>query len=264
MSLLNEDILKTHKFDLTGRLPQKSEIVLSLANFEKLNLDIDKISEYTINIDNESYKISGVIQCNDEKLDDMVVINSGDYNFFNSFDGEPVECYTEVSTYSNINKVINHLNSLDENYTYVFDNTIYNSVERAVTFNKVLLDIGIILCSVFIFLTIIIVMNIIFSMLDEKKTDIFVLKKLGYRYSHNLVIFIIQPIIMTFIAIVLSIVAYIVILGFMNDYVKMEFLFLVNIFNVDILTISLFILTISALLTFSTSLPLFIKQKNNH
>lgn len=163
---------------------------------------------------------------------------------------------TDVSSYENINHILSHMNSIDNSYQFYVDNLVYDSVVRIELFSKVLFEVGIVISIIFIVLSFLTLVNIVSNSITEKKSDIMVLKKLGCKTKNIFYIFVIQPLLIVFTSIVISICLYFTVQGFLNQYIRQEFHFLIDLFNMNFLNwfLNFFIITIIVL--FSTFIPL--------
>lgn len=257
-STINIENIEKFGFTLNGSLPNNKELLLTTYQADYLNINVENYKYKKIEIKSQEYSISGIIDFNIESssIDNVVFINE---NMINQdwFFADYIELMvTDASSYENIDNVLSHLNSIDSNYQFFIDNLVYESVVRIQVFGKVLFEAGIVISIIFIVLSFLTLVNIVSNSITEKKSDIMVLKKLGCKTKNIFYIFVIQPLLIVFTSIVISICLCFTVQGFLNQYIRQEFYFLIDLFNMNFLNLFLNFCIITIIVIFSTFIPL--------
>ena len=247
---LDDEQLKKFDFDLIGELPiYDNEIVLTKFDLVMLNwLDYDdinnnaKINEICANrdffINNDSYKISGIIDTNynfnfsknpeneisyshyieqyEYGLHNSVIANKNLYQQIlnKSVNEQNIYQYRNIFVYSGdnykdkIQTVQNKLNNptLSSKYSILGFSLLLSDESQATYFNNFLSDLFLILGCVFLFFTLIILANFIKNTIIQQINIFYTLASLGLSKRHSLNIVILQSLIVSLAAFVFSLI----------------------------------------------------------
>ncbi len=214
----NDNVISSLNYKLVGDLPNENEALITKRTMDELG-ETDYTKVKILGFD----KVSGYIEIDYEKeehenfdLNDAIYVNDFEYYYL------LMALLTEKMSYEQVQK-INDFKCEDENYFYKCNSPYLSSLERAISASNYSKKIIFPLTIVLITLTILLLINYVFSVIEVHTNDAKIVKMIGGNNKKISILFGTQPFLMITISLMISFVLYFIIKENINFYLFKEF-----------------------------------------